>query len=112
MDVFTPSGFAVNCMELLHLKSHRYHAHGRGEAARRGDAVTGNPRPPQYLSKHAKVTSSTLSEKARDTAHSVRKMLEAEGFSSPSPPHTHTYTNGMILKTIDSRHLLYYLWQN
>ena len=56
----------------------RYHPHGKGISVQRGNAVTGNPRPPQYLSKHAKMTCTTLAKEAKDTMLSVRKMLEAE----------------------------------
>jgi syntaxin-binding protein 4 len=53
-----------------------YHRHGKGETAQRGDAVTGNPRPPPYLAKHAKVTSVTLAQEAHETMLSVHKMLQ------------------------------------
>ena len=46
---------------------------------RRGNAVTGNPRPPPYLSRRAKVTATTLAQEAQETIAAVRKMLENEG---------------------------------
>lgn len=47
----------------------------------RGNVVTGNPRPPQYLSKHARFTASKLATEAKETMDAVRKMLEMEGES-------------------------------
>ena len=44
----------------------------------RGNAVTGNPRPPQYLQRHAKVTATTLAQEAQETLTSVRKLLTVE----------------------------------
>lgn len=44
----------------------------------RGNAVTGNPRPPQYLSRHAKVTATTLAQEAQETITAVRKVLLVE----------------------------------
>ena len=44
----------------------------------RGNAVTGNPRPPQYLSRHAKVTATTLAQEAQETITAVRKMLSVD----------------------------------
>lgn len=58
--------------------SSRYHPYGQGQSVQRGDAVTGNPRPPQYLSRHAKVTATTLAEEAKETIKAVRKMLQIE----------------------------------
>lgn len=58
--------------------SHSYHPHGKGESVQRGNAVTGNPRPPQYLSRHAKVTATTLAQEAQETITAVRKMLSVD----------------------------------
>ena len=55
-----------------------YHPHGRGESVQRGNAVTGNPRPPQYLSRHARVTATTLAEEAKETITAVRKVILVE----------------------------------
>ena len=44
----------------------------------RGNTVTGNPRPPQYLSRHAKVTATTLAQEAQETITAVRKMLQVD----------------------------------
>ena len=59
----------------------RYHRHGKGETAQQGDAVTGNPRPPPYLAKHAKVTSVTLAQEAHETMLAVHKMLQIKSES-------------------------------
>lgn len=50
----------------------------------RGDPVRGNPRPPQYLSRHAKLTASKLSEEAKETSAAVRKILQYEGIYLPT----------------------------
>lgn len=44
----------------------------------RGDAVRGNPRPPQYLSRHAKVTATSLAVEAKETIAAVHKLLQAD----------------------------------
>ena len=44
----------------------------------RGDVVTGNPRPPSYLSRHAKVSATTLAEEAKETITAVRKILQTD----------------------------------
>ena len=70
-----------DCMYFHFTRSHcchSYHHHGKGEAVQRGDAVTGNPRPPTYLAKHAKVTSVTLAQEAQETMMAVRKMLQTK----------------------------------
>ena len=59
----------------------RYHPHGKGQSVQRGNAVTGNPRPPQYLLRHAKVTATTLAQEAQDVITAVRKMLMVESKS-------------------------------
>ena len=43
--------------------------------------MTGNPRPPQYLSKHAKLTATKLACEAQETMAAVRKMMEMYGKS-------------------------------
>jgi hypothetical protein len=55
-----------------------YHYHGKGEAVQSGDTVTGNPRPPPYLAKHAKVTSVTLAQEAHETMLAIHKMLQVK----------------------------------
>jgi hypothetical protein len=42
---------------------------------RRGDPVSGNPRPPQYLAQHSKRTNVTLAQEAKEVVTSVRKLL-------------------------------------
>lgn len=49
----------------------------------RGTVVTGNPRPPQYLSRHAKLTATSLAKEAQETIAAVRKMMETDGESEP-----------------------------
>lgn len=41
--------------------------------------VTGNPRPPQFLSNHAKLTATKLAQEANETMTAVRKMMEVDG---------------------------------
>ena len=41
--------------------------------------MTGNPRPPPYLSQHARVTSVSLAQEAQETLLAVRKMLQIRG---------------------------------
>ena len=41
--------------------------------------MTGNPRPPRYLSKHAKETAVTLAQKAKEVSLSVHEILKTEG---------------------------------
>ncbi len=55
----------------------------------RGDAVRGNPRPPQYLSRHAKMTATSLAVEAKETIAAVQKLLQVEG--EHTHPHTVTY---------------------
>ncbi len=58
--------------------THRYHPHGEGVSVARGDAVTGNPRPPQYLSRHAKITATSLAQEAKETVTAVQKLLQTD----------------------------------
>lgn len=62
----------------MHGIVYRYHPYGQGQSVVRGDAVTGNPRPPQYLSRHAKVTATTLAQEAKETIIAVQKLLQAD----------------------------------
>lgn len=57
----------------------RYHPHGKGSSVQRGNVVTGNPRPPQYLSRHARQTATSLAKEAQETMAAVRKMMESDG---------------------------------
>lgn len=50
--------------------------HPRGTPARRGDPVSGNPRPPHYLSKHSRHTNATLAQEVKETLTAVKKMLD------------------------------------
>jgi len=49
---------------------------GKGESVRReGDS---NPKPPAYLSRHAKFTPASLAREARETVRSVKALIEEE----------------------------------
>jgi len=50
--------------------------HPRGTPAQRGDPVTGNPRPPHYLSKHSRHTNMTLKQEVKETLVAVKKLLD------------------------------------
>ncbi|XP_065886482.1 syntaxin-binding protein 4-like [Dysidea avara] len=50
--------------------------HPRGTPAQRGDPVTGNPRPPHYLSKHSRHTNVTLGQEVKETLVAVKKLLD------------------------------------
>ena len=41
--------------------------------------MSGNPRPPPYLSNHAKVTSTKLAQEAKETVMAVRKIISVKG---------------------------------
>ena len=45
----------------------------------RGDPVSGNPRPPPYLSNHAKITSTKLAQEAKETVMAVRNIISVKG---------------------------------
>ena len=55
----------------------RYYPRGTGPSAIRGDQITGNPRPPTYLS--VKKTSASLANDAKDALAEVRRILNADG---------------------------------
>ena len=61
------------------LLSYSFHPRGKGESVRRGDPVTGNPRPPQYLAQHSKKTALTLAQDAQEAVQAARKLLSKEG---------------------------------
>ncbi len=52
---------------------------GTGSSVVRGDQITGNPRPPQYLSKHAKKTNASLANDAKDALAEVNRILNTAG---------------------------------
>lgn len=49
---------------------------GKGESVRRDGGS--NPKPPSYLSRHAKYTPASLAKQARDTVKSVKALIEEE----------------------------------
>jgi syntaxin-binding protein 4 len=49
-----------------------------GEPLRRGDAFSGNPRPPSYLTRQARQTSATLAKEAQETVASVKALVDDE----------------------------------
>ena len=49
---------------------------GKGESVRRDGGS--NPKPPSYLSRHAKYTPASLAKEARDTVKSVKALIEEE----------------------------------
>ena len=51
---------------------------GSGEPLRRGDALSGNPRPPSYLTRRARQTSATLAKEAQETVASVKALVDDE----------------------------------
>lgn len=57
----------------------RFHPQGKGGSVIRGDPVTGNPRPPLYLSQHARKTGSSLVQEAKETLIAVRQILSVDG---------------------------------
>ena len=61
--------------------NYRYYPHGAGPSVMRGDQVTGNPRPPQYLSKDIKKTSASLAKEAKDVTAEVRRILSVQGMA-------------------------------
>ena len=71
----------------------------------RGNAVTGNPRPPQYLSRHAKVTATTLAQEAQETITAVRKILLVEGKKQWSGEFSLCYVYTMWPHTVQHCHL-------
>ena len=62
----------------LHWCCARHHERGSGEPLRRGDAVSGNPRPPSYLSRRARQTSVRLAQEAQETVASVKALVDDE----------------------------------
>lgn len=48
----------------------------------RGNPVTGNPRPPLYLSQHTKKSGTELVHEAKETLSAVRHILNASGESN------------------------------
>jgi hypothetical protein len=73
--------FVENCHDLLvnssNAKNIIFHQQlqGKGETSVRG--LVGNPRPPLYLSQHAKKTGKELSQEAKETLQAVRKILNS-----------------------------------
>lgn len=55
-----------------------YHPQGKGVSVFRGDQITGNPRPPPYLSQHARKTVSTLAQEAKERVAEVRRILSVD----------------------------------
>ena len=49
---------------------------GKGESVRREGSS--NPKPPTYLSRHAKFTPASLAKEARETVKSVKTLIEEE----------------------------------
>ena len=49
---------------------------GKGESVRRDGGS--NPKPPSYLSRHAKYTPASLAKQARETVKSVKALIEEE----------------------------------
>ena len=45
----------------------------------RGNPVSGNPRPPLYLSQHTKKTGMELAHDAKETLYAVRQIVDASG---------------------------------
>eukprot|EP00731_Ephydatia_muelleri_P038103 Em0655g2a len=74
--------FAEECHDILinspDASRTLYYVQGNGQSTLRGDQVTGNPRPPRYLSKHAKETAVTLAQKAKEVSLSVHEILKTE----------------------------------
>lgn len=61
---------------------HSYHRQGAGESVVRGDPISGNPRPPPYLSNHAKITATKLAQEAKETVVAVHKILNVQGLQT------------------------------
>lgn len=59
--------------------NYRYIPQGNGSSAIRGDQLTGNPRPPQYLSNHMKKTAVTLANDAKQALAEVRRIMTIQG---------------------------------
>ena len=49
---------------------------GKGESVRRDGGS--NPKPPAYLSRHAKFTPASLAREAREAVRSVKALIEEE----------------------------------
>ncbi|XP_019863147.1 PREDICTED: syntaxin-binding protein 4-like isoform X2 [Amphimedon queenslandica] len=74
------SQFLEKCQEVLANSDTEqivYHPQGRGDFVTRGDPITGNPRPPPFVSKNARKSANTLAQEAKETMLAVKRILSA-----------------------------------
>ena len=64
-------------MTLFHCLVSRPQQRGKRESVRRDGGS--NPKPPSYLSRHAKYNPASLVKQARETVKSVKVLIEEEG---------------------------------